>query len=123
MLFDRYSTPLYEFIYRLLGDYDQAALLLAEVFRRIPSSASGIPQQESVRGWLYSLARQASFTLLRQKGALDALPPSDEPMPSDITGDIWRAARALPAHLRAVLVVEELHGLSARRASTTGSNG
>ncbi len=112
VLFDRYSPPLYEFIYLLIGDRDQAARLLEEVFSSVPASAATLEEHESVRGWLYGLARELSLNYLRQKGWLDALPPADESLVTGLPGDIWRAARAMPAFLRAVLVVEELHGLS-----------
>lgn len=111
-LFDRYSADLYDFLARLAGDRDQAARLLEEVFMRVPGAVAGLPTRESVRGWLYSLAREAGLNWLRQKGWLDTLPPSDEPIPPGPGGDIWKAARSMPAFHRAVLIIEELHGLS-----------
>lgn len=112
ILFDRYSPALYDFLYRVIGDRDQAARLLEEVFTRVPSIIAGLHEHESVRGWLFSLARESALTFLRQKGWLDGLPPSDEPTVSGLPGDIWRAARAMPAFHRAVLAVEELYALS-----------
>ncbi len=111
-LFDRYGADLYDFLARLAGDRDQAARLLEEVFMRVPGAVAGLPPRESVRGWLYSLAREAGLNWLRQKGWLDTLPPSDEPIPPGPGGEIWKAARSMPAFHRAVLIVEELHGLS-----------
>lgn len=111
-LFDRYSPPLYEFIYLLTGDRDQSARILEEVFVRVPASVAVLGEHDTVRGWLYSLAREAALTFIRQKGWLDALPLADEPLFPGLPGDVWRAARAMPAFHRAVLVVEELHGLS-----------
>ncbi|MEW5720075.1 MAG: sigma-70 family RNA polymerase sigma factor, partial [Chloroflexota bacterium] len=111
-LFDRYSPTLYEFIYRIIGDRDQTARLLEETFARVPAGVPALDDQVPVRGWLYGLAREVSLGFLRQKAWLDSLPPSSEPSVSGLAGDIWRAARAIPAFHRAVLVVEELHGLS-----------
>ncbi|MBI5650612.1 MAG: hypothetical protein HZC40_09240 [Chloroflexi bacterium] len=111
-LFDRHAPALYEFIYRIVGDRDQTARLLEEIFARAYSLATTVGEQESIRGWLYGLAREAAVNFLRQRNWLDALPPSDEPSVSGLAGDIWRAARAMPAFHRAVLVVEELHGLA-----------
>ncbi len=111
-LFDRYAADLYDFLARLVGDRDQAARLLEEVFVRVPGAVAGLPARESVRGWLYSLAREAGLTLLRQKGWLDSLPPTEEPGPAGLAGDIWKAARAMPAFYRAILIIEELHALS-----------
>jgi DNA-directed RNA polymerase specialized sigma24 family protein len=112
ILFDRYSPQLYEFLYLLTGDREQAARLLEEVFARIPSTLAGLGEHESVRGWLYNQAREATLTYLRQKNWLEALPFSEEPVFAGLPGEIWQAARAMPAFHRAVLIIEELHGLS-----------
>ena len=111
-LFDRHGPTVYEFIYRIVGDRDQAARLLEEVFARIFALATTANDKESLRGWVYGLAREASVNFLRQRNWLDALPPSTEPSVAGLAGDIWRAARAMPAFHRAVLIVEELHALS-----------
>jgi DNA-directed RNA polymerase specialized sigma24 family protein len=111
-LFDRYSPALYDLIYHLIGDRDQAARVLAEVFTRVPSTAADVDAHTPIRGWLYGLARELALNFLRQSDWLEALPPSDEPSVSGLIGDIWRAARGMPAFHRAVLIVEELHGLS-----------
>ncbi len=111
-LFDRYSPPLFEFIYLISGDRSQTARLLEQVFARVPVALEALGPQDSIRGWLYSLAREATLAYMSQRGWLEALPPPSEPSPTDLRGDIWRAARAMPAFLRTVLIVEELHGLS-----------
>ena len=105
--------PCMNLIYRITGDRDQSARLLIEVFSRVPSVVAGLTEHDPIHGWLYNLARESSLAFLRQKNWLDALPPSDEPSVSGLAGDIWRG-RALDAGVspRAVLVVEELHGLS-----------
>ncbi len=112
MLFDRYGLPLYEFIYLITGDRDQAARLLEELFARVPAQASAVSEGESVRGWLYALAREAALTFLRPKNWLSALPPAEDTGVAGLAADIWHAARAMPAFHRAALVLEELHGLS-----------
>lgn len=109
-LFNRYSPALYEFIYLLIGDREHAARLLEQTFVRTHSLASGI-SHGSVRGWLYNIARENVLASLREKNWLSALPPEDL-VATGLPADIWRAARAMPAFHRAVLIVEELHGLS-----------
>ncbi len=111
-LFDRYSPALYEFIYRLIGDRDQAARLLQEVFTRAASLAGKVSETESARGYFYSLARETALGFLRQRNWLDALPPADEPAVAGLPGDIWRAARTMPAFHRAILILEELQSPS-----------
>ncbi len=109
LLFDRYSPVLYEFIYHVIGDRDQAARVLEETFSETPRAIAGMGEHESIRGWLYSLAREAALTYLRQKGWLNALPAGEEPNFPGWLGDIWRAARAMPAFHRAVLAVDGTH--------------
>ncbi len=112
-LFDRYGGSVYDFLARVIGDADQAAHLLIDVFTRFPQAASEIPEHESVRGTLFSLAREIALSYLRQRGWLESLPPSaSNSRISDLSNDIWQAARALPASQRAALAIEEHHALS-----------
>jgi DNA-directed RNA polymerase specialized sigma24 family protein len=110
-LFNRYSPALYEFIYLLIGEREQAARLLEQTFIRAYSLSNEF-SRGSVRGWLYNLARENAISYLREKNWLSALPVSDDLVATGLPADIWRAARAMPAFHRAVLIVEELHGLS-----------
>ncbi len=122
-LFERYSADLYDYLARLVGDRDQAARLLQTVMLRVPGAAPGFQPRDSVRGWLYSLAREAGLDWLRQRGWLDGLPPSDEPIAPGLVGDVWKAARAMPAFFRAVLITEELQPLSpTEKARALGVN-
>jgi len=122
-LFDRYSADLYDYMSRLVGDRDQAARLLDTVFMRVPGAAPGFLARDSVRGWLYSIARETGLDWLRQRGWLDGLPPSDEAIQPGLQGDVWKAARAMPAFFRAVLITEELQPLSpTEKARALGVN-
>lgn len=122
-LFDRYSADLYDYLARLVGDRDQAARLLDQVMLRVPGAAAGFQARDSVRGWLYSIAREAGLDWLRQRGWLDGLPPSDETNPPGLQGDVWKAARAMPGFFRAVLITEELQPLSpTEKARALGVN-
>ncbi len=111
-LFDRYGAALYEFIYLLVGDRDHAARLMDQVFVRVPGALAGLSEQDTVRGLLYCMAREASMVFLGQRGWMTHLPSRQDPTYSGFAADIWSAVRAMPAFDRAVLVVEELHGLA-----------
>lgn len=122
-LFDRYSADLYDYLSRLVGDRDQAGRLLEKVFLSVPGAAPGFQARDSVRGWLYSIARETGLDWLRQRGWLDGLPPSDEAIQPGLQGDVWKAARAMPAFFRAVLITEELQPLSpTEKARALGVN-
>jgi len=113
-LFDRYGAGVFDFLARVVGDPDEAIHLLVDVFARFPKAAAGIPAHESIRGALFSLARETALSYLRRRGWLDALPPHTplSGATSDLANDIWQAARALPASQRAVLALVEHQALS-----------
>jgi DNA-directed RNA polymerase specialized sigma24 family protein len=113
-LFDRHGDGVFDFLARVVGDPDEAVHLLIDVFARIPQAAAGIPEHESIRGALFSVARETALAYLRKRGELDAL-SSVTPLTSatsDLANDIWQAARAMPASLRAVLAIVEHQALS-----------
>jgi RNA polymerase sigma-70 factor, ECF subfamily len=119
-LFDRYGESIFDFLARVVGDPDEAVHLVVDVFTRFPKSAAGIPEHESVRGVLYSLAHEIALASLQHKGWGESLPPSSPSAApsSDLANDIWQAARALPAAQRAVLAIVEQQALSPMEEAT-----
>lgn len=107
---ERYGAELYEFIYYLVGERDQAAYLLEDVFAH-PGNYEESPERGLLRGRLYGRARAAALHYLGERNWLDALPPIAGPDLPGLPDDIWRAARAMPAFDRAVLIMEELAAL------------
>ncbi len=107
---DHYGSELYEFIFYLVGERDEAAYLLVDVFAHA-STLEDPDEQGSRRGKLYGLARAHALHYLGEKNWLDALPVTAGPDLPGLLGDIWCAARAIPAFARAVLITEELAAL------------
>src|ERR1700730_7267696 len=83
LLFDRYETPLYQFLLGMLRDHHQAEDVLQETFLRALERLDGV-DPDHLRGWLFTVAyHQAMLAKRRQKrqAASEADSP-DRPDPS-----------------------------------------
>ena len=67
MLVRRYSTPLFNFICRFLGDYDLACDVLQQVFLRFYTSLPKLGTGEPFKPWLFQVARNCCVDELRRK--------------------------------------------------------
>ena len=63
----RYSTPLFNFICRFLGDYDQACDVLQQVFLRFYTSLPNLGTSEPFKPWLFQVARNCCVDELRRR--------------------------------------------------------
>lgn len=66
-LVHRYSTPLFNFICRFLGDYDQACDVLQQVFLRFYTSLPTLGTAEPFKPWLFQVARNCCVDELRRR--------------------------------------------------------
>src|SRR5216684_7038961 len=67
ILVQRYSTPLFSFIYHFLGDYDQACDILQQVFLQLYLSLSTLRTGEPLKPWLFQVARNRCLDDIRQR--------------------------------------------------------
>jgi len=67
ILLRRYSTTLFNFIYRFLGDYDQACDILQQVSLRFYSSLPNLGTGEPFKPWLFCVARNCCIDELRRR--------------------------------------------------------
>lgn len=67
VLVRRYSTPLFNFICRFLGDYDQACDVLQQVFLRFYTSLPNLSTGEPFKPWLFQVARNCCVDELRRR--------------------------------------------------------
>src|SRR5450755_4717767 len=63
----RYSTPLFNFICHLLGDYDQACDVLQQVFMRFFTSLPKLGTGAPFKPWLFQVARNCCVDELRRR--------------------------------------------------------
>ena len=78
-IYDRYSEPIYRYLYRMLGDAAQAEDLTSEVFCRLLQvlDTSRAPR-DKLRGWLYRVAHNQAMDWFRQQGKGTTLPLCEE---------------------------------------------
>jgi RNA polymerase sigma factor (sigma-70 family) len=66
-LVQRYEAPLFNFICRFLGDYDQACDVLQMVFIRLYTSLPKLDTGQPLRPWLFQVAQNCCVDELRRK--------------------------------------------------------
>src|SRR5712691_8997195 len=125
-LVQRYSTPLFNFIYRFSGDYDQACDILQHVFIQLYGSLPTLRTDKPLKAWLFQVARNRCLDELRRKHAIHfselemvnnedelsllAAIPDTSPLPeelaerSDLQQRLQEAIQALPPKFRAVVL-------------------
>lgn len=74
----RYHDRLYYFIHRLIGDDDQAALLLQDVWLRVLRNLATLKQSERLAAWLYTIARRVVVTHYRNEYLNTRVPFNEE---------------------------------------------
>jgi RNA polymerase sigma factor (sigma-70 family) len=130
----RYSTPVFNFIYRFLGDYDKACDVLQYVFVQLYTSLPGLRTDKPLKAWLFQVARNRCFDELRRRHVLhfselesalnedelspvDAIPDSS-PLPeelaerNDMQQILQQAIDELPPKFRAVVLLRYAAQLS-----------
>jgi RNA polymerase sigma factor (sigma-70 family) len=130
----RYSTPIFNFIYRFLGDYDKACDVLQYVFVQLYTSLPSLRTEKPLKTWLFQVARNRCLDELRRRDILhfselesalnedelspvDAIPDSS-PLPAelaerhDMQQVLQQAIDALPSRFRAVVLLRYTAQLS-----------
>ncbi len=133
-LVHRYSTSLFNFIYRFLNDYDLACDVLQQVFLQLYVSLPTLRTGEPFKAWLFQVARNRCLDELRRKRAvhfsdleagseeeelspLTAMPDT-QPLPEelaerhDLQDTLQRAILSLPIKFRSVVLLRYVSQLS-----------
>lgn len=134
----RYNTPLFNFIYHFLGDYDQACDILQQVFVRFYTSLPRLGTSEPFKPWLFQVARNCCIDELRRRrryaiqfsqlettgdnGESESLLlseiPDTNPLPEeeverlDMQDMLQEAIQSLPPKFRSVVLLRYISQLS-----------
>ncbi len=134
LLVKRYRTPLYNFVYRFVGDRETAEDIVQETFLRCLRHSHQYPAIEQVSTWLYTIAGNLAKTELRRRKRWHWIPigPSDddeqrtsfyEPVDKDrlpgeqtdsnrVEDTVVNAIHNLPEEFREAVLLRDLNGFS-----------
>ncbi|HUP26907.1 MAG TPA: sigma-70 family RNA polymerase sigma factor [Chloroflexia bacterium] len=121
-LFERFQTPIVNYIYRLVSDWDVANDLAQDTFLKAYTALPRTDESLQISPWLYRIATNTALDALRRRKRitwvpfdLDQEPPSSVPdmAISNAEGDAIQAALALvPSDQRICLVLNMYQGMS-----------
>jgi RNA polymerase sigma-70 factor, ECF subfamily len=131
LLFHTHHDQLYRYLLRIVRNPAEAEDLIQETFLRAYIRGDSLRDPDAVRGWLYRIATHAALDRLRQRKrqpALDSdqqlgcLPSHVSPSASvveiverkETSACVQRCLDFLPDHYRAVILLHQAHGLTAR---------
>lgn len=127
-LYAQFRQPLYNYIYRLLGDRESADDLLQDTFVKVYRALDSLPDASGRSAWLYRIATNTCYDVLRRRRLVSWLPwtrhgADGEEIAFDPPGDdgdlggryavneaVQDALRRVPATLRAPLLLHVVHG-------------
>jgi RNA polymerase sigma-70 factor (ECF subfamily) len=129
-VFARYVDPVYRFLYRRLGNREDAEDLTAEVFLKASHQLDLARGEASIAAWLFTVARTVLTDHWRRYYRGGAPVPLDDArvteLPETVAGDERSGERArqvhdvlerLPDHYRQVLELRFLQGCSIRETA------
>jgi RNA polymerase sigma-70 factor (ECF subfamily) len=132
-LVGRWEGSLYSFVYRYLGDHEEARDICQEAFVRAYTHLDGFRGQAKFSSWLYQIALNLCRSKLRRKKSrptvsiddreednpLWALPdtratPAEAALEGERAMAVREAIAMLPEAQREVIILKEYHGLKFR---------
>jgi RNA polymerase sigma-70 factor (ECF subfamily) len=139
-LMERHATPVFHFLYRMVGNEDDANDLAQETFVRVFKSAKSFRAEQKFSTWLFTIAANLARNHFRWRArhpnvSLDAENPETEqsigstlptntpsPKEASLAGERAAAVRAavqkLPEDLREAIVLCEWEECSVAEAAT-----
>lgn len=123
-LYEHFSPPIHRYVYRLVGSMEMADDITQETFLKAFQSIHGIARDSNVGAWLYRIASNAAFDVLRRRKLITWMPILEESDKSDeFTSDdftpqvieaqvVRRALAEMPPALSVCLVLRSVEGFS-----------
>jgi RNA polymerase sigma-70 factor (ECF subfamily) len=120
ILINRYLKPIYNFIFRLTNDQEEAEDLTIETFLKMWKNLRRFNLKKNFRGWLFTVAKNTTFDFFRKKKEYSFKDLSffdenfEEKIPSEVSLEeeinqnynlkiLEEEIRKLPLHYRVVL--------------------
>ena len=133
LLVRRYRTPLYNFVYRFVGDRETAEDIVQETFLRCLKHSHQYPHIEQVSTWLYTIAGNLAKTELRRRKRWHWVPigpneddektsfyepvdkaqlPGEQTDVTRVHESVVEAIHLLPEEFREAVLLRDLNGFS-----------
>ena len=122
ILFDRYQTPIVNYLYRVVGDWELATDLAQDSFLKAYQALGRTDADLQLAPWLYRIATNTALDALRRRKRITWVPFLEEFDPPAPGGDpgtmvpnqdaVHRALQAVPPDHRVALVLHLHQGLS-----------
>ncbi len=125
LLYERFRRPIYTYLYRLLGNQEDAADATQEVFLRACMHWEKLRDRESLGEWLYRVATNLCIDLLRKRKRLSWWPlthHSREDEGDEEEGDEDTLTFLSADHGGMVMVAEREHAERCSRHSLPGNS-
>ena len=123
-IYDEYKTPIYNYVYHLVGDREQADDLTQDTFLKAFRALPKMDANLKLSAWLYRIATNTAYDALRRRKLIAWLPWQDlDHEPADVesadpqetigTTELVRGAlKRMPAQYRAALLLYTQEGFS-----------
>lgn len=124
LIYEHFAPQIHRYIYRLIGSLEQADDITQDTFLRAFQGIGKIAIDSNVSAWLYRIASNAAFDVLRRRKLITWMPileesdKSDEFTSEDFTPQIIeseivrRAVAEMPPALAVCLVLRSVEGFS-----------
>jgi len=128
-IYEHFSPQIHRYVYRLVGNQEMADDITQETFLKAFQSIHGIAQDSNLGAWLYRIASNACFDVLRRRKLITWMPILEETDKSDeFTSDdftpqviesqlVRRALVEMPPALSVCLVLRSVEGFSCEEIS------
>jgi RNA polymerase sigma-70 factor (ECF subfamily) len=126
-LFEQYSTPIYNYVLRMVGDPDRAADIAQDTFVKAYRKLDSLTDEAAARAWLYRIASNTAIDEIRRRRFTVRMDPQEpahaqrpdgEPGPeaqllaSQLDERIQRALLRLKPNHRQCLLLSDLEDMS-----------
>ena len=130
-VYDEYKTPIYNYIYHLVGNREQADDLTQDTFVKAFKALPKMDASLKLSAWLYRIATNTAYDALRRKKLIAWMPWQDlDHEPADVesadpqetigTSELVQAAlRRMPQHYRSALLLYTQDGFSYAEIAAT----